>query len=409
VARIEDSSVSGDICTTHSNLFEICGCRARSNDSGRLEASAATESVSPSPRVNAVSDASDGSRGSGAALLNELHDSLTKFVVFPSPEAADAATFWTAATHAQSAWEHAPRLAAVSPEKRCGKSRLIDVIEATCNSPLVTVNASIAAVVRSITDNDPPTLMVDEADTVFGTKKAAENHEDLRGLLNAGHQRNRPYIRWDITTRSREDCPTFAMAMLAAIGDLPDTIMDRAVVIRMRRRAPGESVAPFRTRRDGPALHALRNKLHQWLRGHLDELQKAVPEMPVEDRAADTWEPLIAVADLAGGDWPARARKAVRRLVAAEHAIDMEASLGVRLLTDIHDLFTNFTVSFMASKELVSRLRALEDAPWSDLELTTRGLSDRLRPYGITPKSTGKVRGYPRDAFTEAFTRYIPS
>jgi hypothetical protein len=181
----------------------------------------------------------------GAELLDELHAALTRYVVFPTDEAADAVVLWVAASHAQPAWEHAPRLAAVSPLKRCGKSRLLDVIAETCHRPLVTVNATIAAVARSVTSDDPPTLLVDEADAIFGTKRQAENNEDLRGLLNAGHQRNRPMIRWDITTRSLDQLETFAMAMLASIGDLPDTIMDRAVVVRMRRRSAGERVAPL--------------------------------------------------------------------------------------------------------------------------------------------------------------------
>jgi hypothetical protein len=226
----------------------------------------------------------------GAALLGELHAALCRYVVFPSPHAADAVCLWVAATHAQPAWEHAPRLAVVSPLKRCGKSRLLDVVAETCHAPLITVNATIAAVVRSIGE-DPPTLLVDEADTLWGTKRQADQNEDLRGLLNAGHQRNRPMLRWDITTRTLDRLDTFAMALLAAIGDLPDTIMDRAVVVRMRRRAPGEQVDPYRTRRDAPPLNELRERLHAWAREHLRELHQATPEMPLEDRAADTWEP----------------------------------------------------------------------------------------------------------------------
>lgn len=111
-----------------------------------------------------------------------------------------AVALWVAATHAQPAWEHAPRLAVVSPLKRCGKSRLLDVVAETCWAPLITVNATIAAVVRSI-GADPPTLLVDEADTLWGTRKQADTNEDLRGLLNAGHQRNRPMLRWDVTSR----------------------------------------------------------------------------------------------------------------------------------------------------------------------------------------------------------------
>ena len=99
---------------------------------------------------------------------------------------------WIAASHVQPAWAHAPRLVIRAPEKRCGKSRLLDVIEATCHEPLITVNASSAAVYRAIGTDDPPTLLVDEADTIFGSRKAAEANEDLRGLLNAGHQRGMP-------------------------------------------------------------------------------------------------------------------------------------------------------------------------------------------------------------------------
>jgi len=192
----------------------------------------------------------------GARLLDELPAALCRYVVLPSPQAADAVTLWTAASHAQPAWEHAPRLAVVSPLKRCGKSRLLDVVAETCHAPLITINATIAAVVRSI-GADPPTLLVDEADTLWGSKKQADSNEDLRGLLNAGHQRNRPMLRWDVTTRTLDQLDTFAMAMLASIGDLPDTIMDRAVVIRMRRRAPAAtphpSTSPATSSPAGPA------------------------------------------------------------------------------------------------------------------------------------------------------------
>ncbi len=346
----------------------------------------------------------------GAALLDELRAALARYVVFPSPETADAVTLWIAATHGQDAWEHAPRCAVVSPEKRCGKSRLLDITEATCHQSLVTVNISPAALVRSVTPEDPPTLFIDEADTIFGPK-AGDNNEDLRGIINSGHQRDRPYIRYDIITRRNEYLATFCMAMLAGIGDLPDTIMDRSIVVRMRRRAPGEHVDPYRTRRDRPALHDLRDRLGAWIKPHIKELTAAEPVMPVEDRAADTWEPLIAVADLAGADWPARARKAALVLVAAESEEDAAASLGARLLGDIRSIFTEFTVSFMASAELVLRLRKLDDAPWNERDLTTTALSRLLRPYGIKPgHNTAKTaRGYDKTWFTDAFARYLPS
>jgi hypothetical protein len=351
----------------------------------------------------------------GAHLLDELHDALTKYVVLPGPEAADAVVLWIAASHAQPAWEHAPRLAAVSPEKRCGKSRLMDVVDATCHRPLITVNATVAAVFRSIGD-DPPTLLVDEADTIFGTKRQAENNEDLRGLLNAGHQRNRPALRMVGvgTAQKVGKFNTFSMAMLASIGELPDTIMDRAVVVRMRRRAPGEQVAPFRTGRDAPPLHDLRDRLAAWVRDHLDELRETDPKMPVEDRAADTWAPLVAIADLAGADWPARARRAVLVGVQEAEEGDGEASLRLQLLADLKAIFGG--AQALHTRTILDRLHELEEAPWKDLfgkPLDPRGLSRRLHPYRIRPADVREVgdgpnlKGYKREDLVDAWTRYL--
>lgn len=187
----------------------------------------------------------------GERVLTELREQIRRYVVLPGEEAFTAVTLWIAATHLQTAWQHAPRLAVVGPAKRCGKSRLLDVITESVHDPLITVNASAAAVFRSITDT-PPTLLVDEADTLFGSVKVAEKNEEMRGLLNAGHQRNRPTLRVSGPNHEVAKFPTFVMAALAGIGDLPDTIMDRSIVIRMRRRRPGEKVAEFRTFSPGP-------------------------------------------------------------------------------------------------------------------------------------------------------------
>ena len=346
----------------------------------------------------------------GAALLDQLHDALTRYVILPSAHATDAVTLWIAATHAQPAWAHAPRLVIRAPEKRCGKSRLLDVVEATCHDPFLTVNASPAAVYRSITE-DPPTMLVDEADTIFGAN--ADGNEDLRGLLNAGHQRNRPAKRYDAATNRVESIPTFAMAALAGIGAMPDTIEDRAVIIRMRRRAPGESVLPYRHRRDRPALLELAERIDSWLRGDLAPLERATPSMPVEDRAADTWEPLIIVADHAGGDWPDRARQAAVSLI-AEAQGDNEGTLRTRLLVDCRTIFGDQTE--ISSADLTRALNADPEAPWRDYGahgLTPAKLARLLGEFDIRsgnvrfPDGT-QAKGYRRSDFHDAWNRYCP-
>ncbi|WRY97511.1 DUF3631 domain-containing protein [Streptomyces sp. NBC_00481] len=352
----------------------------------------------------------------GSELLDELRVHIAQFVILPSPEALDAVTLWVAATHLQPAWQHAPRLAVVGPAKRCGKSRLLDVLTETVHEPMLTINTTPAAVFRSITE-EPPTLLVDEADTIFGTPKQAEKNEEMRGLLNAGHQRNRYVTRVVGNDHTPHRFATFAMAALAGIGDLPDTIMDRSVVIRMRRRAEGESVKPFRSRRDIPGLHDLRDRIAAWSRPLLDEAADLEPDMPVEDRAADTWEPLVIVADLAAGSWPRRAREACAGMVAAE--VEAEEQPGeARILADIRRVFVaQREVDSLSTDELLHYLRQNAESPWAEwgrYGLTSRELARMLRRYDIKP---GNVRladgtqrkGYMRNKFLDAWRRYCPT
>lgn len=345
----------------------------------------------------------------GADLLDELRETLTRYVVFSDRHAATAVALWIATTHALPAFEHAPRLVLSSPEKRCAKSRTLDIISGTCHKPLVSVNATVAAIYRSLGGDHPPTLIIDEADTLFGTKRAAEQNEDLRALLNAGHQRGRPALRCVGPMQIPTEFSTFAMAALAGIGGMPDTVTDRAVNVTMRRRTSGEKVSQFRSRRDGPVLERIRNRLASWIADHIPELSKAEPTMPVEDRAADTWEPLIAIADIAAGHWPATARAACKALVDAADTADEDRSLAVKLLVDIRNVFTDKQASFLSSTELVAELRRLEESPWDDFDYTSRKLAKRLKEFGVSSgrNAAGTARGYRLEELSDVFARYV--
>jgi hypothetical protein len=199
------------------------------------------------------------------------------------------------------------------------------------------------------------------------------------------------------------------MAALAGIGSMPDTITDRAVNITMRRRAADETVSTFRSRRDGPGLERLRMRLAAWAAHNIDTLSASEPDMPVEDRAADTWEPLVAVADVAGGHWPTTARSACKALVDHAADADEDQSLGVKLLADIKQVFTDRGVPFLPSMDLVNELRRIEESPWNDFDLNARKLALRLKDFGIKPgrNTIGNVRGYTLDAFWDALGRYL--
>ncbi|MFG2822641.1 DUF3631 domain-containing protein [Kitasatospora sp. NPDC048365] len=366
--------------------------------------------------LRAVGALPDAPESSGAALLAELREHISRYAILPSVEALDAVTLWVAATHLQVAWHNAPRLAIVAPARRCGKSRLLDILVETVHDPLITINTSASAIYRTISDR-PRTLLVDEVDTIFGSSRAAETNEGLRGLLNAGHQRNRPVTRSAGSGHQPRDFDTFAMAALAGIGDLPDTVMDRSVVIRMRRRADGEVVAPLRGRRDGVLLREISAKLALWAARVLDEAKALQPDMPVEDRAADTWEPLVAVADLAGGSWPRRARLACVCMVAAEEEAEEDSCGSARILADIRRIFVaHGDPDTLPTTAILASLNDDPEAPWAEHGrggLTARGLAGLLKDYRISsanirmPDGTQR-KGYTFNRFADPWRRYCP-
>ncbi len=197
-------------------------------------------------------------------MLDDIEAAVRRYCVLPNEHAYVAVVLWATTTHVLDAFDYAARLVARSAEKRSGKSRLGEVLAGLVHDPLRTVNGSVPFIFRSLDKAKPPTILLDEADAIFSAKVKSEKSEDLRGLLNAGHQRGLTYGRTVGPTHVPTNFPTFAMAFVAGIGRMPDTIEDRAVVLRMRRRKREELIQPFRQRRDNPPLFALRDRLTDW-------------------------------------------------------------------------------------------------------------------------------------------------
>jgi hypothetical protein len=305
-------------------------------------------------------------RGEGAALLDDVHK-FKRFIAYPSEHAQVAHVLWIAHAHLMSAWESTPRIAFLSPEPASGKTRSMEVTELLVPDPVAAVNVTPAYMFRKCgSEGSSPTILFDEIDTVFGAK--AKEHEELRALLNSGHRRGatagRCIVRGKIV--ETEEISSYAAVALAGLGWLPDTILSRSIIVRMRRRAPDEKVEAFRRRVHAPGGEALRRRLAGWAVTIVDEVTEARPDMPagVEDRGADMWEPLLAIADIAGGEWPKRARAAAVALVAVTH--EVEPSLNLRLVADLRTVFGE--TEELATKTILAQLCALEDAPWKDLK-----------------------------------------
>jgi len=273
------------------------------------------------------------------------------------------------------------------------------------------VNVSPSYLFRKIGGDEPVTILFDEIDTVFGPR--AKDNEEIRALLNAGHRRGAVAGRCVVKGKEivTEEIPAYSAVALAGLGWLPDTIMTRSVIVRMRRRAPDEAVEPYRRRLHAPIGAAVRLLIEMWARSQPKQIEW--PELPpeIQDRAADVWEPLIAVADLAGGDWPERARVTAVTLLSAGE--DAEQSLGVRLLADLRGVFGD--EASMSTKAILSALHNLDESPWRDLRgkpLDERGIANRLRQYGVR-STTVRIgyevaKGYKAADLHDAWSRYLP-
>jgi hypothetical protein len=342
-------------------------------------------------------------------LLRDVSSFLRRFVVMTEEQAA-ALALWTGHTHAFDAADVTPYVAVTSALKRSGKTQLLEVMELLVRNPLPTANISDAALFRAIGEKKP-TLLFDEIDAIFGPK--ARDREDLRGMLNAGYRRGAVTYRiGGGNNRTLENFPVFAPKAFAGIGDLPDTIADRAIVIRLERRTRDEPIERFRRRDNGPDGHELRDRLADWLEPQIDHLREVRPTLPdeLDDRAQDIWEPLLAIADLASEDWSRRARAAAVALSA--NGTREEEEFVVKLLHDIAAVFNESGEERMPTADLIDRLATIEESPWGDYygkPITPQTLSKLLRPFRIKTMPIwvvgAKHRGYKLEQFENAFLR----
>jgi hypothetical protein len=350
----------------------------------------------------------------GERIAQATEKLLSRFISYPSIHCRSAHALWILHTHVLRHFDSTPRLAFLSPEPASGKTRALEITELLVPNPVSAVNVSPSYLFRKIGgDDEDKTILFDEIDTVFGPK--AKENEEIRGLLNAGHRRGAVAGRCVVRGKNieTEEISAFAPVALAGLGWLPDTILSRSVVIRMQRRAAGEVIEPFRRRVHGADADSVRFMIEAWAKSAWED-GLAWPDLPAEiqDRDADVWEPLIAIADAVGGDWPAKAREAAVTLVTASK--DREPSLGIRLLADLERAFANREE--MQTATILEALIGMDESPWGDLRgkpLDVRGLAQRLRQYDVKPKTiwfgSKQAKGYTRADLKQPWARYLHS
>jgi len=345
----------------------------------------------------------------GAEVLDSLVSQIRRYLSLPDL-APEAIALWVLHSYTLDAARNTPRLAITSPEKGCGKSTVLDVLSVIVAKPLPAANISPAAVFR-VTEAFRPTLLIDEADTFL------RDNEDLRGVLNSGHSRATAsvirIVGQDFEARAFS---TWGCVAIASIGELPDTLADRSIPIRMSRKKEGEQVERFRSDK-APELVVIARKAVRWASENISMLTELDPQVPGElfNRAADNWRPLLAIADSVGGNWPETARKAAVSLSATLEG--SETSVRAQLLTDIKSIFEENNAETLSSERLVVSLGYMEERPWPEWKrgkpITVRQLATLLKPFGVKPKQLWiegrNERRYTIEDFSDAFERYIPA
>jgi len=339
-------------------------------------------------------------------LLDTLEEILHSFLVFSSRHDAKAIALWIIHTHCIDAANISPILNITSPEKRCGKSTLLAVLRRLVYRPLIASNISTAAIFRSI-EKWSPTLLIDEADSFM------RENEELRGVINSGHTRELAYtLRCVGDKHEPTRFSTWGAKVIAGIGRQADTIEDRSVCIQLRRKLSHEKKDQLR---DAPygLFDELLRKCVRFASDNITLLLEVKPSIPRElnDRSADNWYPLLAIATLAGASWSNSASEAGLALSGTEAS----SSVSVELLQDIKNIFNAKRVERIWTAELLEALYTFPEAPWSTYNrgrnLTDRQLGRKLSEFKINSKDIrfgGKIRkGYELKDFEDTFERYL--
>jgi len=357
-----------------------------------------TPSFSPEPAASSPIDI--------LSLANEMADLIKQHCVLTGHE-VNAIVLWLLSSHLINSFRIFPKLSLISPEKRCGKTTTMEVILSVSHQGVLASNVSGASIFR-MTERFQPTLFIDEADTFL-----KNGDPQLVGLINSSHTKAAAQVvRCVGENYEAKTFSTWMPMVMASIGVLPPTIMDRSIVINLRRKKPHEhtDLIPVDL---FDLKESLREQIQQWCKINEPEIRASLMKPPNvgNDRAADNWYPLLTVDQAIGGTWSERCEQAYQKLTTA-----IELELPTQLLVDIRAFFQGYGDTRIPSTTLVEELHKDSTGPWQDCnngrKLSPNQMAKLLNPYGIKPKTlrfdATTKRGYEKDQFTDAFERYLP-
>jgi uncharacterized protein DUF3631/uncharacterized protein DUF3854 len=339
----------------------------------------------------------------GTHLLSDIIKLLRRHVVITEHQAAVCA-LWLLMTYVEAWVDILPILAITSPEKRCGKTTLMSIVKRLARKSLAASSITTSALFRSI-EKWTPTLLIDEADTFL------KDDQELRGVLNSGHSRDMAYVlRTNTETLEPEYFSTWCPKAIACIGKLYETLTDRSIELRLERKTKEDIVSKLRDAVP-EEFEQLSRQAMRWALDNGDKVRGARPPLPssLNDRAADNWFPLLAIAEVAGF------QGAIKATLALSNE-ESDESITLQLLLALNELFR--ADPFVPTDKILEALNRDKEAPWADWKngLTAEKLAKTLKSFGVKSrqfqKDGSRHRGYFREGdkgLQHVFDRYLSS
>jgi hypothetical protein len=326
----------------------------------------------------------------GLAVAESVRNQFTRYVAFHSEiytEEADTVTLRVMHTHAFEASEVTPYVLVTGPTESGGKSRVPEVAQYLVRQPVFKgVGSTRAGLFGGIGANPMgrPTVLLDEMDQHAESKP-------LREILNSGFEPGNPILRWKRTYNVF--CPKMFTGIAGAKMPLTGTTLSRCIQIPIRRRIRGEElIERFRRKWAIQESVPIYRERAKWAQTNLEELSWSSPDtegLVEDDRVEDSWEPLIAIADVLGGDWPERARKAMVTLTEIRVS---EPTDNLALIRDLKRVWDQIDRDVAHTVELIDRLNGLEDREYSKRLDRVTGASRWVTSSAASGSSRGRVR-----------------
>jgi putative DNA primase/helicase len=348
----------------------------------------------------------------GPAMLEALEEALCKYLVLPK-YAAPTIALWIIHTHCFEVWDVSPRLAAMAPERGCGKTQVLKMLLRLVCKPYPSASVTAATIYRRVEELQP-CLLIDEFDS-YGA-----SNEALRNILNAAHEKEFACIdRCNANTNEPESFSAWAPMAIAGIGKLPDTLADRSIIITMQRRKASEIIADLSEDAAKAELLRLQRMAYRWAQDNSDAIRAHKPEKLswLMNRDADNWKPLLRIADIAGEHVPELAQAACYHFVVERESQDSRA---VQLISDMMDMFIGRgdECDRLQSETILESLLRLDERSYN--EWTKQGrpiskttLASALKPHHIFPDTmhfsemNKSARGYWRGPIEDKYERYV--